>query len=261
MTNTLYQGKKAIITGGTQGLGEAIARKLTEEQAAGLVISGRNDTRGKAVAEELTQLGTPTQFVKARTENPEDCVNLVQEALQFLRFVDGLVNSAAVTTRGTLEDTTVELWDHHMAVNVRAPFLIMQQTVKAMQTRGKGGAIVNIITGAAHGGKPFLTPYSASKGALATLTKNAAYSQRWNKIRVNGIMIGWMDTPGEDAIQRQFHGAQDGWMEEAERKQPMGRLVKPDEVAELVALMLSDRGGVMCGSLIDYDQEVIGASD
>ena len=96
---------------------------------------------------------------------------------------------------------------------------------------------------------------------MATLTKNAAYSQRWHKIRLNGIMIGWMDTPTEDMIQRNFHGAQDSWLEDAERKQPLGKLVKTDDVAELVALMLSDRGGVMCGSLIDYDQEIVGTSD
>ena len=74
-------------------------------------------------------------------------------------------------------------------------------------------------------------------------------------------MVGWMDTPAEDMIQRQFHGAQDNWLEDAENKQPFGKLVKPNEVAELVALMLSDRGGVMCGSLIDYDQEIVGTSD
>ncbi|MGA1598293.1 MAG: SDR family oxidoreductase [bacterium] len=254
----LYLGKKAIITGATQGLGAAIARKLVAEGAAGLVISGRNSERGNALAAELSEAGTPTTFLSARLEEPQDCVSLVQQAHQALGFIDGLVNSGAVTTRGTLEDTSLELWDHHMAVNVRAPFLIMQQTVKHMQERGKGGSIVNIITQSAHGGQPFLTAYSTSKGALATLTKNAAYTQRWHKIRVNGVMVGWMDTEGEDVIQRQFHGAQDGWLEEAEAKQPMGKLVKSDEVADLVALMLSDRGGVMCGSLIDYDQNVIG---
>ena len=74
-------------------------------------------------------------------------------------------------------------------------------------------------------------------------------------------MVGWMDTPAEDMIQRKFHGAQDNWLEDAESKQPLGKLAKPDEVAELVALMLSDRGGVMCGSLIDYDQGIVGTSD
>ena len=261
MGDALYTGKTVIITGSTQGLGEAIARKLTEEQASGITISGRNSERGEARAEELTQQGTPTIFVRAELENPDECSNLVSQSYNHFGRLDGLVNSAAITTRGTLEDTTVELWDQHMAINVRAPFLTMQEAVKVMQKQGCGGSIVNIITKSAHGGQPFLTPYFASKGALATLTKNAAYSQRWHKIRINGIMVGWMDTPAEDMIQRKFHGAQENWLKDAERKQPLGKLAKPDEVAELVALMLSDRGGVMCGSLIDYDQEIVGTSD
>ena len=261
MGEALYIGKTAIITGSTQGLGEAIARKLAAEQASGLTISGRNSERGKALAEELTQQGTTTIFVRAELENPDECRNLVSQSYNHFGRLDGLVNSAGITTRGTLEDTTVKLWDQHMAVNVRAPFLTMQEAVKVMQKQGCGGAIVNIITKSAHGGQPILTPYSTSKGALATLTKNAAYSQRWHKIRVNGIMVGWMDTPAEDMIQRHYHGANDYWLEAAESKQPLGKLAKPDEVAELVALMLSDRGGVMCGSLIDYDQEIVGTSD
>ena len=260
MGEALYIGKTAIITGSTQGLGEAIARKLTAEQASGITISGRNSARGEALAEELTQQGTPTIFVRAELENPDECSNLVSQSYKHFGRLDGLVNSAAITTCGKLEDTTVKLWDQHMAINVRAPFLTMQAAVKVMQKQGWGGSIVNIITKSAHGGQPFLTAYSTSKGALATLTKNAAYSQRWHKIRVNGIMVGWMDTPGEDMIQRKFHGAQDNWLEDAESKQPLGKLAKTDEVAELVALMLSDRGGVMCGSLIDYDQEIVGTS-
>jgi len=261
MGEALYTGKTAIITGSTQGLGEAIARKLTAEKASGITISGRNSDRGNSLAEELTKQGTPTIFLCAELENPEDCINLISKSYNHFGRLDGLVNSAAITTRGTLEDTTVELWDQHMAINVRAPFLTMQAAVKVMQKQGWGGSIVNIITKSAHGGQPFLTPYSTSKGALATLTKNVAYSQRWHKIRINGIMVGWMDTPGEDLIQRKFHGAQDNWLEDAESKQPFGKLAKTDEVAELVALMLSDRGGVMCGSLIDYDQEILGTSD
>ena len=261
MRNSLYSDKVVVITGSTQGLGEAIARKMVAEQAAGVSISGRNVERGKALAEELTGLGTPTIFVRTELENPDECRNLIRQSVEHFGRLDGLVNSAGITTRGTLEESSVELWDHHMAVNARAPFLTMQESVIIMQKQGWGGSIVNIITKSAHGGQPFLTPYSSSKGALATLTKNAAYSQRWHKIRVNGIMVGWMDTPAEDAIQREAHGAESDWLETAESQSPMGKLAKPDEIAELVVLLLSERGGVMTGSLIDYDQEIVGASD
>ena len=144
---------------------------MVAEQAAGVSISGRNVERGKALAEELTGLGTPTIFVRTELENSDECRNLLRQSEAHFGRLDGLVNSAGITTRGTLEESSVELWDQHMAVNARAPFLTMQEAVIIMQKQGWGGSIVNIITKSAHGGQPFLTPYSSSKGALATLTK------------------------------------------------------------------------------------------
>ena len=165
MGDALYTGKTVIITGSTQGLGEAIARKLTAEKASGITISGRNSERGEALAEELTQQGTPTIFVRAELENPDECSNLVSQSYKHFGRLDGLVNSAAITTRGTLEDTTVKLWDQHMAINVWALFLTMKEAVKVIKKQGWGGSIVNIITKSAQGGQPYLTPYSTSKGA------------------------------------------------------------------------------------------------
>jgi NAD(P)-dependent dehydrogenase (short-subunit alcohol dehydrogenase family) len=81
-----------------------------------------------------------------------------------------------------------------------------------------------------------------------------------HRIRVNGLNIGWMDTPGEDAIQKQFHAADAQWLARAEEQQPFGRLVKPAEVARLTAYLLSDRAGLMTGSIIDFDQNVMGTS-
>jgi len=109
-----------------------------------------------------------------------------------------------------------------------------------------------------HGGQPFLSPYSVSKGALATLTKNAAFSlMRW-RIRVNGLNLGWMDTPGEDRVMRLYHGAQDGWRERAAAEQPFGRLIEPAEAARAVAFLASAESGMMTGAIIDYDQSVLG---
>jgi NAD(P)-dependent dehydrogenase (short-subunit alcohol dehydrogenase family) len=121
------------------------------------------------------------------------------------------------------------------------------------------GAIVNIQSMSAHGGQPFLTPYSISKGALATLTKNAAFGLMPWRIRVNGLNIGWMATPGEDAIMRRHHGAQDGWLAKAAAAQPWGRLVDPREVARACAFLCSSESGLMSGANIDFDQSVAGA--
>jgi NAD(P)-dependent dehydrogenase (short-subunit alcohol dehydrogenase family) len=135
----------------------------------------------------------------------------------------------------------------------------MQGVVHHLIETGKPGSIVNILSMAAHCGQSYLTPYSASKGALAILTKNVANAYRAKRIRCNGILAGWMDTPGETQTQKTFHGATDDWLAETERRQPMGQLVKPDQLASLAAYMLSPESGVMTGALVDYDQNVAGA--
>ena len=120
------------------------------------------------------------------------------------------------------------------------------------------GTVVNVISMSGHGGQPFIAAYCTSKGALQTLTKNAAYSLMRNRIRVNGLNIGWMDTPGEHRIQKSYHGAADDWLAKAERTQPFGRLLKPREVAKAIAFLAGEESGMMTGSLVDFDQSVLG---
>jgi NAD(P)-dependent dehydrogenase (short-subunit alcohol dehydrogenase family) len=253
------RSKIAIVTGSTQGLGLAIARRLIDESMIhGLVICGRNSESGERLARELTERGCRTEFVQANLAQIDDCRRVVETANQTFGRIDYLVNSAATSERGGILDSTPELFDRIMAINVRAPFFLMQGAIKLMIERGIAGSIVNILSMSSHGGQPFLSPYSTSKGALATLTRNVARSVLKRRIRVNGLNLGWMDTPGEHAVQKKFHGAGDDWLEKAERAQPFGRLVKPDEVAQVVAFLLSERAGLMTGSIIDFDQNVIG---
>ena len=113
----------------------------------------------------------------------------------------------------------------------------------------------------AHGGQPYLAAYAAAKAGLVGLTKNAAHAHRFDRIRINGVNIGWTETPGEDAIQREFHGAGDDWLERAAERLPMGRLGQVEDLARLVVLLLSPQSGVVTGSVIDWDQTVPGAHD
>jgi NAD(P)-dependent dehydrogenase (short-subunit alcohol dehydrogenase family) len=251
-------GRIAIVTGGTQGLGEAIAADFVERGAKGVVICGRSADKGRAVAERLTKHGCRTEFVKADLGVVEDCRKVVAAADRAFGRVDILVNAAAITDRGTIFDTSSDLFDTMFAVNVRAPFFLMQDALKIMRRESIPGNVVNILSMSAHGGQSFIVAYCASKGALATLTKNVAFSVMRHRIRANGLCIGWMDTPGEDRIMRLYHGAQDGWKEEAEAKLPMGRLLKVDEVARAVAFLASDESGMMTGSIIDFDQSILG---
>ena len=251
-------GRVAIVTGGTQGLGEEVASLFVERGAKGLVICGRDADKGKAVAERLTQRGCRTDYVKADLGVLEDCRKVVAAADAAFGRVDILVNVAGLTDRGTIWDTSPELFDRMFAVNVRAPFFLMQDSLKIMRREGIRGSVVNILSMSAHGGQSFITAYCGSKGALATLTKNVAFSVMRHGIRVNGLCIGWMDTPGEDSIMRRYHGAQDGWKEEAEAKLPTGRLLKVAEVARAVTFLASEESGLMTGSIIDFDQSILG---
>ena len=210
-------GKVAIVTGGTQGLGEAIARLFAERGAAGLVICGRNAKAGERVASEIASAGCPAVFVHADLAKVADCRKVVAKADERFGRVDALVNAAALTDRGDIFDTTEQRFNEIFDVNVRAPFFLIQESVRIMRREKIAGSIVNIQSMSAHGGQPFITAYCASKGALATLTRNVAHSLLKFRIRVNGLNIGWMSTPGEDNIQKKYHGAEDGWLEEAVR--------------------------------------------
>jgi len=254
-------GKVAIVTGGTQGLGEAIARMFAARGAAGIVICGRNAKKGKAVAADIATNATKVRFVQADLSKVEDCRKVVAEADKAFGRVDTLVNVAATTDRGTILDTSAELFDAMFAINARAPFFLIQDAAKVMRREKIAGTVVNIQSMSAHGGQPFLAAYSVSKGALATLTRNAAYGLLKHRIRVNGLNIGWMATPGEDAIMKLRHDAKDGWLEEANASQPFGRLIDPREVAKAVAYLASAESGLMTGSNIDFDQTILGAHD
>jgi len=254
-------GKVAVVTGGTQGLGEAVARLFAARGAEGLVICGRNAENGRRVAAEIGAHGCRTEFVRADLSRIEDTRAVMAVADRAFGRVHALINAAGITDRGTIFDTSPELFDRMFAVNVRAPFFLMQDAAKIMRRERIEGAIVNIQSMSAHGGQPFISAYCGSKGALATLTKNAAFSLMPWRIRVNGLNIGWMNTPGEDATMRHYHGAQDGWLDKAAAEQPFGRLIEVDEVARACAFLVSEESGLMTGVNLDFDQSVVGCYD
>jgi len=201
------------------------------------------------------------RFVQTDMADPQQARRSVTRTVEEFGRIDGLCNAAGITTRGTLLDTTPELFDTHIAVNLRGPFFAMQAAAADMIERGTAGSIVNIISIAEHGGQGYLAPYVAAKAGLAGLTRNTAYAHRWDRIRINGLNIGWTESEGETQTQQQFHQADDGWASEAAKKVPMGKLGQPDEIAEMVVLLLSPRSGVVTGSVIDWDQIVIGGHD
>ncbi|MCP4710055.1 MAG: SDR family oxidoreductase [Planctomycetes bacterium] len=260
MGSDLLREKVFIVTGGTQGMGKGIALHLADCGAEGIVICGRNKENGEASAREIMDIGCTCKFVQADLTIEEDCCKVVRVCDEMFGSVQGLVNAAGLTDRGTIEDTTVELWDLLFAINARAPFILTREVVRIMKRDKNGGSIVNIISDTSHGGAPYIMAYSSSKGALATLTKNNAHALRFDRIRVNGINICWTYTPHEDLVQKQM-GKGDNWLEEAEAQQPFGRILRPVDVSYLTAYLLSDQSEMMTGSLIDLNQNVIGGWD
>jgi NAD(P)-dependent dehydrogenase (short-subunit alcohol dehydrogenase family) len=251
------EGKVVVVTGATQGLGAAIARRAARIGALGIVATGRDRERGEAVRAELESLGSEAAFVRAELAEPEQCAHVVRVCEERFGALHGLVNAAGLSTRGTLDDTSVELWDQLFAVNARAPFLLTQHGARLMRRTGAGGSVVNIITMASHGGEPALTAYAASKGALVTLTRNAAYSLQPDRIRVNGLNIGWTATEGEHGVQTET-GQPAEWLAAADASRPFGRLLRPDDIAPMVTYLLSDAAAMVTGSVIDFDQTVHG---
>ena len=260
IVNTV-DGKIALITGGTQGLGAAIARLFARANAAGIVIVGRDSDKGIKVAQDITRdSGVPVDMVTADLADMQAVSGIVPAVEKRFGRVDVLINAAGLTERGNLLNTTPELFDRMFAVNVRAPFFLMQDASKLMIRDEIKGSIVNIGSASSRAGQPFIAPYCASKGALATLTRNSGFALMRNQIRVNQLDIGWMNSDHERKLQAEESG-DPGFIDKQAATLPFGRLLEPDEVARAVLWLASDDSGMMTGSVIHFDQSVWGGYD
>ncbi len=248
----------ALITGGGQGLGLACAEALIAEGCKQVVISGRDTAKLEAATERLKALGAEASWIRVEMGDVGSVLEMVDQAADRMGRVTALVNSAADTGRGSILNTTPEVWDRIQNTNAKGPFFALQRFAEKAIAAGHPAGCVNILSIVAHGGTSFLAPYGASKAALLFATKNAAATLAKHRIRVNGINVGWMDTPGEDARQKLSHDRPDGWLAGVEKNMAFGKLVKPEDVAIQVAFFLSPRSGVVTGSIMDFDQHVVG---
>jgi len=245
------RGLKALVTGSTQGLGEAIARRFVAEGAR-VVITGRHAGRGRAVAKAL---GHGTVFLRADLSRPAAVRRLGLDAVRRLGGLDLLVNSAALPERSTLESFTVAHFEELFRVNLLAPLLLSQAALNSLAARS--GAIINIGSVNAYIGAENLLVYAATKGALMTVSRNLSASLRERRVRVHCLNVGWMDSDGERALQTKLGRPKD-FLDEMGRLAPTGRLIKPAEVAGICVALATAEGAVFSGSVIDLEQAPVG---
>lgn len=256
MNRPRLENRIAVITGSGAGMGEGIARLFASEGAR-VVVSDIDRANGEAVAASIAAEGGQAIFERADVRQEAECRALIDRAVEAYGRIDVLVNNVGVSTRGNIENTSAEMWDNIFGVNVRGAFILMQQAVLYMKQR-QSGSIINIGSINAYIGEPKLMAYSASKGALMTLTKNTASYLNQYRIRVNQINPGWTLTPNEQRVKLE-EGRGEDWVAEAIRTRPFGRLLVPRDTALVALYFACDDSQCVTGSVLDLEQYPVGA--
>jgi len=220
---TRFAGKRALVTGAGSGIGSAVARLFESENA-------------DVVAADIT--GTD---VHLDVRDEEQVAAVVHD-------VDVLVNVAGVGSTTTAPETPLDVWEDVFAVNARGTFLCCKHAIPSMITRG-GGSIVNIASVAAIVGMRNRAAYCASKGAVVSLTRALAVDHVNDRVRVNAVCPGTVDTPWV----RRLVGEVGESLDELTARQPLGRLGTADEIAEAVAYLASDAASFVTGSVLVID--------
>ena len=231
--------KRALVTGGTSGIGRATAEALARE-GAHVLISGRSEVRGAEVVAAIEQAGGEAEFVPADLASAEDVQALAARAAD----VDILVNNAGVAPAGPTHELPESAFDEAFAVNVKAPFYLTAAIAPRMAARG-AGSIVNVTTMVAEFGMAGLSAYGASKAAAALLTKAWAAEYGPLGVRVNAVSPGPTMTPGTEAMGDGFAAIVSTI--------PLGRAAAPEEIAETIAFLASDRASYLNGAVVPVD--------
>jgi NAD(P)-dependent dehydrogenase (short-subunit alcohol dehydrogenase family) len=248
-----------LVTGAAQGVGAAIAARLLREGVTTLILVDRDAKGLETTTQQLAEAGANCYALDVDLIDVTAFESKVVPVLERLGGLDVLVNAAGATNRGGMGDTDQATFDLLFAVNCRAPYFLIQAALPFLKKRR--GVIVNVASMLAYGGPPFLLAYSASKSALVTITKGTANALKRDRVRAFGINLGWTFTPSEQKVQTEQHNMPVDWAETVGAKQPFGRLLLPDDVADLVAFLSSPGAGMMTGAIVDLDQYVAGTMD
>lgn len=251
------EGRIAVVTGSTSGIGRGIAEHFAG-LGANLIVHGLDKDDGLETVRRVRAAGREAEYFEGDLTDEAICRGLIRFAVERFGGLDILVNNAGDVGRGDVEHIAVARWDAIMAVNLRAPFILLQEAIAPMRARG-GGSIINIGSILAYVGEPKLGAYSVSKGGLMTLTRNAASLLNRDRIRVNQINVGWTLTEGERRVKREQEGKGDEWIAEAIATRPFGRLLAPLDIAYAAAYFASSESECVTGSVLDLEQYPPGA--
>jgi NAD(P)-dependent dehydrogenase (short-subunit alcohol dehydrogenase family) len=240
--------KVILVTGSTTGIGEAIARRAVAEGAR-VVIHGRDLERGRALTDQW-----PGQTALAINDlgDPEAAPRIVKVAIDSFGRLDAIVNNAALVTRSDLASTDAAFFDKMMAVNVRAPLLLIRAAIESL--KASRGCVLNIGSINAYTGESNLLAYSISKGALMTLSRNLADALCYDGVRINHFNVGWVLTPNEYRT-KIGDGLAPDWPQNVEPQfAPSGRILDPAEIAAAAIYWLSDESRPISGSVVELEQ-------
>ncbi|WP_323158600.1 SDR family NAD(P)-dependent oxidoreductase [Pseudomonas viridiflava] len=234
-------GKVAIVTGASKGIGAGIAERLAADGAKVVINYSRSAEDADKVVSRIIAAGGQALACKADISDPAQIAPLIDAAVQAFGRLDILINNAGIYHPDTLEDLTAQSFNEHFNLNVRGLLLTTQAAARVMQA---GAAIINISSGLAHSPYPSVHVYSATKGAVNTLTRSLAMELAPRAIRVIGIAPGFIHTEGNAESAK-------GMDEFFIAKTPMGRVGKPKDIAAAVAFAVSEDAGWVTGSTID----------
>jgi NAD(P)-dependent dehydrogenase (short-subunit alcohol dehydrogenase family) len=243
-----FQGRTAIVTGGSRGIGRAIAQRLAEDGADLCIVAAPADAADLVRAsDELSSLGVRVHTIAADIGEEATAKQAVRETLERFGRLDMLASNAGVGSFEDVLDAPTELLDRTMHVNVRGMFLITTECARAMRVAGDGRIVCTAST-ASYMGEEGQAVYNISKGAVAALARSLAVDLAAHGVRVNAVAPGWVDTPANSEVVDD-----PGWWSQGRATIPLDRMADPREIANVVGFLLSDEASYMCGSLVVVD--------
>jgi 3-oxoacyl-[acyl-carrier protein] reductase len=243
----MLRGKVALVTGGSRGIGAAIAKKLAGEGACVLITYVSRERQAQEVVSAIDLSGGEAVALRVDVTEKAQVVSAVRAAVRTFGRIDVLVNNAGIWKRGEMGKMTERQWDETIAVNLKGTFLFCNYVVPIMKKQ-RGGKIINIASTAGQRGEPFYSHYAASKGGVIAFTKAIAVELAPHNIIVNCIAPGWVDTDMAAVALRNLRVRK-----EIRREIPRGRVAQPEEIAGAVLFLASPSSDHLVGSTISIN--------